>query len=245
MSSSSFESSAPGLVATAWQANGLAGDDAIDQSEVTPVPLPDLAERVARLAPRMPAKDRLLFRAAFMQVWPKIEAHGIAEPNYLPIHDSTPKHEVVLMRWIGVIVARRTPVASSARRLIAEGEAVAYPEEYEIMKRNPFAFGDRCPTGLRVDWFGAFQLTHRQLALHVEFAPLLAAAFLASRLPGNLINGKLLPTQGTRPQLLVLLDVLLARRPDNMTDERFLPCVQWMLRSRLPLWPDFDQHIVG
>jgi len=242
---SSSDASAADLLAMACLTNGLSGDVDLDLSEAPPVSLPLLAERVARLAPRMPAKDRILFHAAFMQVWPKIDAPGVAEANYLPIHDSTPKHEMVLMRWIGAIAARRTPVASASRRLIAEGEAVAYPEEYEIMKRNPSAFGDYRLTGLRVDWFGAFQLTHRQLALHVEFAPLLAAVFLASRLPGNLINGKLMPTQGTRPQLLDLLDVLLARRPDNMTDERILPCVHWLLRSRLPLWPDYDQHIVG
>jgi len=242
---SSSDASAADLLAIACLSDGLSGDFYLDLSEAPPVSLPLLAQRVARLAPRMPAKDRALFHAAFLQVWPKVDAPGVAESNYLPIHDSTPKHEMVLMRWIGAIVARRTPVASSARRLIAEGEAVAYPEEYEIMKRNPSAFGDYRLTGFRDDWCTPLQLTHRQLALHVEFAPLLAAVFLASRLPGNLINGKLMPTQGTRPQLLDLLDVLLARRPDNMTDERFLPCVHWLLRSRLPLWPDFDQHIVG
>ena len=67
----------------------------------------------------------------------------------------------------------------------------------------------------------------------------------ASRLPGNLINGMLIPSVGTRPRLMNLLEVLLARSPDNMTDAQFLPCVNWLTSPRPPLWPDFEEHFIG
>jgi len=243
--SSSFETSAADLVAIACQANGLAGDGDLDLSEAPPVSLSFLADKVARLAPRMPTKDRAAFLAAFASVWPQIDGPGNARPRYDYASESITDEESILMRWIGAISARRIPVASASRRLIAEGDVVAYPEEYEAMKKHPSAYGDYRLTGLRDDWFKPLELTHRQLALHVEFAPLLAAVLLASRLPGSLINGMLMPAPGLRPQVMSLLEVLLARRPDNMTDERFLPCVQWLLRPRPPLWPDLDQHIIG
>ena len=149
------------------------------------------------------------------------------------------------MRWISEIATRRIPVAKASRRLIKEGELVAYPEEFEGMKVSPSCYGAYRLTGFIADYFRPMQLTHRQLALHVEFAPLLAAVFLASRLPGSLINGMLMPSAGMRPKVMTLLEVLLARRPDNMTDEQFLPYVSWLLQPRPPLWPDFEQHIVG
>ena len=242
---SSSDTSAANLLATVCLIDGLSGDVDLDLSEAPPLALPLLTAKVVRLAPRMPSKDRPLFEAAFMRVWSKLDACGVAQTSYYPVHETTPEDEMVLMRWIGVIVARRTPVASASRRRITDGETVAYPEELEVMKRNPSYFGGYRLTGLRDDWFSPLQLTHRQLALHVEFAPLLGAILVASRLPRNLINGKLMPAQGMRPQLVCLLEVLLARRPDNMTDERFLPCVRWLLSPRQPLWPDFDQHIIG
>jgi hypothetical protein len=55
----------------------------------------------------------------------------------------------------------------------------------------------------------------------------------------------LMPSLGMRPQVVNLLEVLLARRPDNMTDEQFLPCVTWLMRPRPPLWPDYHEHVLG
>lgn len=238
-------STAAALVASAWRNNGLAGDEATDGIEDGLIPVPLLAGRIIRLAPRMPSKDHEAFISAFNRIWPRIDAPGIAESRYHMDKGAIPEDEMVLMRWIGIIAVRRTPVASASRRLIGEGDDIAYPDEFAVMKRLPSCFGDYRLTGFRHDYFSPIKLTHRQLALHVEFAPLLAALFLASRLPSNLINGMLIPSVGMRPRLMSLLEVLLARSPDNMTDEQLLLHVNWLISPRLPLWPDFEEHIIG
>jgi hypothetical protein len=238
-------SSAAAMVATAWRNNGLAGDEAIDGIEEGLIPVPLLVARIIRLAPRMPSKDHEAFISAFTRVWPRIDAPGITESRYALNYGATPEDEMVLMRWIEAMAARRTPVASASRRLIKEGDKVAYPEEFAVMKILPSCYGDYRLTGFRDDYFRPIKLTHRQLAQHVEFAPLLAAVFLASRLPGSLINGMLIPSVGMRPRVTTLLEVLLSRRPDIMTDDQVLPYVSWLLRPRPPLWPDFEEHIVG
>ncbi len=238
-------STAAAMVAAAWRDNGLAGDEAVDGIEEGAIPVPLLAGRIIRLAPRMPSKDHEAFISAFKRVWPRIDSPGTAQSRYHIDGGVIPEDEMVLMRWIGIMAARRTPVASASRRLIGEGDKVAYPEEFAAMKMLPSCFGEYRLTGFRHDYFRPIKLTHRQLALHVEFAPLLAALFLASRLPGNLINGMLIPSVGMRPRLMSLLEVLLARSPDNMTDAQLLPYLNWITLPRLPLWPDFEQHIVG
>jgi len=238
-------STAAAMVAAAWRNNGLAGDEAVDGIEEGVIPVPLLAGRIIRLAPRMPSQDHEAFISAFNRVWPRIDAPGIDESRYSLDYGATPEDEMVLMRWIGIIAARRTPVASASRRLIGERDKVAYPEEFAVMKILPSCFGEYRLTGFRDDYFRPIKLTHRQLALHVEFAPLLAAVFLASRLPGNLINGMLIPSVGMRPRLMSLLEVLLARSPDNMADAQLLPCVNWLTSPRPPLWPDFEEHIIG
>ena len=238
-------STAAAMVAAVWRNNGLEGGEAVDGIEDGVISVPLLVGRIIRLAPKMPSKDHAAFISAFARVWPRIDAPGIAESRYSFDYGAMPEDEMVLMRWIGIIAARRTPVASASRRLIGEEDKVAYPEEFAVMKMLPSCFGDYRLTGFRHDYFRPIKLTHRQLALHVEFAPLLAAVFLASRLPGNLINGMLIPSVGMRPRLMSLLEVLLARSPDNMTDSQFLPYVNWLTRPRPPLWPDFEEHIIG
>ena len=238
-------STAAAMVATAWRNNGLAGDEAIDGLEEGPIPVPLLVARIIRLAPKMPSKDHEAFISAFTRVWPRIDAPGITESRYAQNYGATPEDEMVMMRWIEAMAVRRTPVASASRRLIKEGDKVAYPEEFAVMKFTPSCYGSYRLTGFRDDYFQPINLTHRQLAQHVEFAPLLAAVFLASRLPGSLINGMLMPSVGMRPRVTTLLEVLLARRPDIMTDDQVLPFVSWLLQPRPPLWPDFEEHIVG
>ncbi len=238
-------SSAAAMVTTVWRRNGLPSPEAGGDGEKPPIPVPVLAGMIMRLATRMGAKDKVAFFSAFTRVWPRIDALRLDESRYPTSIVESPKDELVLMRWIGTIAARLKPAAPAPRRLIKEGDRVAYPDEFEAMKLCSSAFGDYRLTGLRYDYFRPLRLTHRQLALHVEFAPLLAAVFLASRLPGSYTNGMLMPSLGLRPQVVNLLEVLLARRPDNMTDEQFLPCVTWLMRPRPPLWPDYHENVLG
>jgi len=77
------------------------------------------------------------------------------------------------------------------------------------------------------------------------FAPLVAAVFLASRLPGGFLGGRPMFDLGSRPQVMTLLEVLLARRPENMTEEQFVPYVRWLVDFRFPLWPESDCFIMG
>lgn len=238
-------SGASAMVTTVWRRNCLPAPEAGEDGEEAPIPIPVLASKVMCLAPRMGARDKASFFSAFTRIWPRIDALRMDDSRYPTSIVETPEDELVLMRWIGTIAARLRPVAPAPRRLIMEGDRVAYPDEFEVMKLSPSDFGDYRLTGMRDDYFRPLRLTHRQLALHVEFAPLLAAVFLASRLPGSFTNGMLMPSLGMRPQVVNLLEVLLARRPDNMTDEQFLPYVYWLLRSRPPLWPDYQRHILG
>ncbi len=239
------QTTATGLVADAWRRNLLDETESPSRRERTEIPASELAVRVAALAPKMPATERERFIEAFTAVWPSIDSSSEAtyrqqEPYGRPAYD-----EAVLKNWISVMATRLKPVAVAPRRRIVEGDKLAYPREYEAMKLNPGDFGTPKVDSGRIRYVTQLSLTHRQLALHVEFAPLVAAVFLASRLPGGFLGGMPLSGHGSRPQVMTLLGVLLARRPDNMTEEQFVPYVRWMVDFRYPLWPDFDDCIVG
>ncbi len=239
------QTTAVGLVAEAWRRN-LPGEAQPSIGRESPeVPVRELAVRVAALEPTMPAKDREHFIEAFARVWPRIDSSGESayrqqEPYFPPAYD-----EEVLKAWITVMATRRKPVASASRLRIAAGDELAYPREYEAMKISPGDFGTPKPDGGRIRYVPRLSLTHRQLALHVEFAPLVAVVFLASRLPGGFFGARTMSGPGFRPQVTTLLEVLLARRPDNMTDDQFVPYVRWLIDFRFPLWPEIDDCIVG
>lgn len=239
------QTNAVGLVAEAWRRN-LPGEAQPPVGHERPeVPVRELAVRVAALAPKMPAKERATFIEAFACVWPSIDSSGESvyrqqEPYVPPSYD-----EAVLKAWIAVVATRRKPVASASRLRIAAGDELAYPREYEAMKLSPGDFGTPKPHGGRIRYVPRLSLSHRQLALHVEFAPLVAAVFLASRLPGGFFDVRPMSGFGYRPQVMTLLEVLLARRPDNMTDDQFVPYVRWLIDFRFPLWPEIDTHIIG
>lgn len=241
----SHQTTAVGLVAEAWRRN-LPGEAQIPLGHERPeVPVRELAVRVAALAPTMPAKEREHFIEAFAGVWPRIDSSGESayrqqEPYVPPAYD-----EAVLKAWITIMATRTKPVAKASRLRIAAGDDLAYPREYEAMKISPGDFGTPMPEGGRIRYVPRLSLTHRQLALHVEFAPLVAAVFLASRLPGGFFGARTMSGPGCRPQAMTLLEVLLARRPDNMSEEQFVPYVRWLIEFRFPLWPEIDDCIVG
>lgn len=239
------QDTAAGLVAEVWRRNLLDETEASPNPGRTEIPALELAVRVAALAPKMSAGERSLFIKAFAAVWPNIDSSG--KPNYGQNDTFVPSahDETVLMKWISLIASRRKPVAVATKRRIVEGEKLAYPREYEAMKLCPAEFGIQMVSDSRIRYVPRLRLTHRQLALHVEFAPLLAAVFLASRLPGSLFGHYPISGFGSRPQVMSLLEVLLARRPDNMTDEQFVPYVRWLVGFRYPLWPDFGDCIIG
>lgn len=239
------QSTATGLVAEAWRANMLDGKDAPERPADKPVPPALLAARVAALAPEMPAEDKEHFLRSFINLWPQIDSLGGA--GYGLGHDSGGPscEDVVLKCWISLIATRRKPLATATRRLISDGDEVAYPREYEAMKMSPGDFGTPRFQDPR-QWYSApLRITHRQLALHVEFAPLLAAVFLASRLPGMFFGDSRSPGLSSRPQVMTLLEALLARRPDNMTDAQFLHYVRWLVSFRNPLWPEDGGIVIG
>lgn len=239
------QTTAVGLVAEAWRRN-LPGEAQPSIGHESPeVPVRELAVRVAALEPTMPAKDREHFIEAFARVWPRIDSSGESayrqqEPYVPPAYD-----EEVLKAWITVMATRRKPVASASRLRIAAGDELAYPREYEAMKISPGDFGTPKPHGGRIRYVPRLSLTHRQLALHVEFAPLVAVVFLASRLPGGFFGARTMSGPGFRPQVTTLMEVLLARRPDNLTDDQFVPYVRWLIDFRFPLWPEIDDCIIG
>jgi len=239
------QTTAVGLVAEAWRRNLPDQPDSPSHRERAEIPAREIAIRVAALAPKMPAKVRERFIEAFACVWPNIDSSGESiyrqqEPYVPPAYD-----EAVLKTWISVMATRRKPVASASRLRIADGDKIAYPGEYEAMKLSPGDFGTPKPHGGRIRYVPRLSLTHRQLALHVEFAPLVAVVFLASRLPGGFFGARTMSGPGFRPQVTTLLEVLLARRPDNMTDDQFVPYVRWLIDFRFPLWPEIDDCIMG
>jgi len=218
----------------AWWENGLGGP----QREGGPVDVSLLAERVMRLAPRMPAKDREPFAAAFRTVWPHIDRDGPLDPA-CPFAQPDGEHEV-LIHWINIIAARRTPVASAKRQRIEPGDAVAYPVEFEVLTNNLDVFSyyyGRIGQHLPLD------LTHLDLSLRVEFAPLLAALFTASRVGGIVDRGPVPGWSHTsgRVQEVILLEVLLARRPHD----KVLPYVDWLTHPRAPLWTPREHFAIG
>ena len=239
------QTTAAALVADAWRRNLPNQTEARPSRELAEIPARELALRVAALAPKMPAKERERFIEAFACVWPSIDASGESSYRQQEPYGHPACDEAVLMNWITAIATRRKPVAAVPRRLIAEGDELAYPQEYEAMKLSPGDFGTPRVDSPRIRYVPLLRLTHRQLALHVEFAPLVAAVFLASRLPGGFFGGRPVSGLGFRPQIMTLLEVLLARRPENMTEEQFVPYVRWLVDFRFPLWPEIDDCIIG
>ena len=245
MSAPDNPTSASWLVSRAWRENGLAGAAAIASGEAWEVSGDQIACGLLRLAPDMPPKDRTPFIKAFERAWAKMGGPVTRPDPYVLGQPLLTSDDCLMATWVSKIVARKTPVAKASSVRIKKDEPVDYPAEYEVMKSMPIRFGSYRYTGGRYSYDCPLVLTHRQLALHVEFAPLVAAVFLASRLPGSMINGMLLPTPGTRPRLSTLLEALVSRRPENMADEDFIPYVEWLLKPREPLWPDLDRHILG
>jgi len=231
------------LVAHAWRTNLLDGKDAKPRPIEEGIPPAVLAARVADLAPEMTIMEREQFIIGFADAWSRIDLPDETPDQAGCSQGEPPYEEIILKAWLSVIATRRKPVASALRRRISPGDTVAYPREYEAMILHPGDFGSPKFYDSRLWHPKGLNITHRQLALHVEFAPLLAAVFLASRLPGIFFGTS--SNLACRPQMTTLLDVLLSRRPDNITDDQFLPCVRWLLQSRPPLWSEFDSHIIG
>lgn len=233
--------SAQKLVDLAWEHNGLWLSHS-PSYKARPVPVSLLSERVARLAPKMPPKDRENFLRGFEEFWPEVDSPTDSLPVRYADGGVSPA-ERALFDWLYRIATNPSPTGSTSTRLIKEGEEVDYPLECAWMRQNAVCFGDLRLTVGR-DYEQPLHLTHRQLSLHVEFAPLVAAVFLASRLPENRINDVLMPTAGTRPLTSQLLETLVRRRPDNLQDDDFVPYVRWLIAPRGPRWGTIEHTTV-
>jgi hypothetical protein len=238
-------STADELVSAAWRSNCLAGDlfHAVDGGWHLDARL--LAERVATLLPKMPANKKDAYVEAFSKSWPKVGClcHGQNNPiNWAEIESESLG---VLFDGLYQIAISTRSVARSVDKLILQGEKVAYPAEMELMRAYPFQFGSPRIPGLIVSQIRGLVLTHRQLALHVEFAPLVAAVYLASKMPRSIINGAHMPSEGSRPFLSRLVATLAARCPENMDDDSFKPYLRWLLETQDPMTDEYGVCLIG
>lgn len=235
--------SADQLVSAAWRSNCLPGELFRGEAHVFNSRL--LAERVATLLPRMPATKRDAFVDAFSKSWPKVGClcHGQSDPvNWSQVESESLG---VLFEGLYQIATSTRPAARSVDKLIVYGEKVAYPAEMEAMQSYPYQFGSPRIPGLIMSQIKVLVLTHRQLALHVEFAPLVAAVYLASKMPRSIINGAHMPSEGSRPFLATLVATLAARCPENMDDYTFKPYLRWLLETEEPMTDEHGVMLVG
>lgn len=235
--------SADQLVSAAWRSNCLPGELFRGEAQVFDSRL--LAERVATLLPKMPATKRDAFIDAFLKSWPKVGClcHGQSDPvNWSEIESESLG---VLFEGLYQIATSPRPTARYVDKVIVHGEKVAYPAEMEAMQSYPYQFGSPRIPGLIMSQINALVLTHRQLALHVEFAPLVAAVYLASKMPRSIINGAHMPSEGSRPFLAIMVATLAARCPENMDDYTFKPYLRWLLETEDPMTDEHGVMLVG
>jgi len=235
--------SADQLVSAAWRSNCLPGELFCGAGQGFDSRL--LAERVATLLPKMPATKKAAFVDAFSKSWPKVGClfHGQSDPvNWSEVESESLG---VLFEGLYHIASSTRPAARSIDKVILHGEKVAYPAEMEAMQLYPFQFGSPRIPGLIMSQIKALVLTHRQLALHVEFAPLVAAVYLASKMPRSIINGSHMPSEGSRPFLASLVAALAARCPENMDDYTFKPYLRWLLETEEPMTDEHGVCLIG
>lgn len=193
----------------------------------------------------MPADQVALFRAGFVQLWKRVGPISLGSGTFVDYSGLNPPAFAITCDWVFKIATQVRPTASDSGDRIEPRDAVAYPEAYARMKDEPYRFG---PPSIRDFGDGEepqFVLTHRQLALHVEFEPVVAAVFVASMLPRNTIDLQHIPVAGTRPFLSTLLAVLAARCPENMEDETFSQFVSWLVETREPMCDDDGNYLIG
>lgn len=235
---------ADGLVEMASWNSGMPREVTTSSGEVLVGP-DALACRVSQLAPSMPADQVAQFRAGFVQLWKRVGPISLGSGSFVEYSDLKTPAFAVTCDWIFKIATQVRPTASDSGDRIKPRDPVAYPEAYARMKEEPYRFGPP-----RVRDFGDGEeprlvLTHRQLALHVEFEPVVAAVFAASMLPRNTIDLQHIPVAGTRPFLSTLLAVLAARCPENMEDETFSQFVSWLVETREPMCDDDGNYLIG
>lgn len=235
--------SADQLVSAAWRSNCLSGELFCGDGQGFDSRL--LAERVATLLPKMTATKKTVFIDAFSKSWPKVGClcHGQSDPINWSEVDSESLGD--LFEGLYQIATSTRPAARSVDKLIVHGEKVAYSAEMEAMRLYPFQFGSPRIPGLIMSQIKALVLTHRQLALHVEFAPLVAAVYLASKMPRSIINGSHMPSEGSRPFLSSLVATLAARCPENMDDYTFKPYIRWLLETEEPMTDEYGDMLIG
>jgi hypothetical protein len=208
-----------------------------------------LAAAVADLDPTMRGREKTLFKDMFVEYWKHVESTrrlDVESASAFAGMGNYTDDQVLFMRRLNGIVFKKTPVGSCARKRISKGDKTSYPEVLKHMHvSSPQSYGDHREWRSGRDFQLAPVLTHRQLSLHAEFAPLLAAIFLSSRMPRALINGSQVKRASMRPLPGQLLDVLLLRRPDNLEDEFLLWCVRWLMSPRDSLLVEPNFHMLG
>jgi hypothetical protein len=235
---------ADGLVEMASWTSGMPREVATSSGDVLVGP-DALAYRVSQLAPSMPADQVAQFRAGFVELWKRVGPISLGSGNFVEYSDLKMPAFAITCDWIFKIATQVRPTAADSDDPIKPGDLVAYPEAYARMKEEPYRFG---PPSIRDFDDGEepqLVLTHRQLALHVEFEPVVAAVFAASMLPRNTIDLQHIPVAGTRPFLSTLLAVLAARCPENMDDETFSQFVSWLVETREPMRDDDGNFLIG
>ncbi len=193
----------------------------------------------------MPADQVAQFRAGFAQLWKRVGPISLGSGTFVEYSDLMTPAFAITCDWTFKIATQVRPTAADSVDRIKPRDVVAYPEAYARMKEEPYRFG-----APRIRDFGDGEeprlvLTHRQLALHVEFEAVVAAVFAASMLPRNTIDLQHIPVAGTRPFLSTLLAVLSARCPENMEDETFSQFVSWLVATREPMCDEDGNYLVG
>lgn len=211
-----------------------------------------LAEAVADLRPDLDAGQRTVFRAQFSLHWRHVESRRRLRAGKASVPGLC-SGEVVysdvqsfFMKTLHEIVRRPTPVGSNLDMPVNPGDRVSYPMVLaRMMEHDSASYGEmkRYIGGRSHD--GVVQVTHRQLSLHAEFAPLLAALCLSSRMPRSLVNRRQVKDDLFRPLLSELIQTLVLRRPDNLEDDLFLAYLRWFAAPRPSLLEEPNQSIIG
>lgn len=204
-----------------------------------------LAYRVSRLAPTMSAVQAIQFRAGFAQLWKRVGPISLGSGTFVEYSDLKMPAFAITCEWTFKIATQVRTTAADRDDLIQPGDVVAYPQAYARMKEDPCRFGPPRVRDIDDGEEPQLVLTHRQLALHVEFEPVVAAVFAASMLPRNAIDLQHIPVAGTRPFLSTLLAVLASRCPENIDDEAFSQFVSWLVETREPMRDDDGNYLIG
>jgi len=208
-----------------------------------------LADAVVELDPTLTGAGAETFRSIFKELWAHVEStvqlDSFSRTKYQIHVEYDERHEFFFNR-LNRIATRKKPVGSRIRRKIRSGDQVSYPDVWSHMHtRSPNSYGDYNEYVGGRDFYGEPDVTHRQLSLHAEFSPLLAAIFLCSRMPRALINGRPVKSVVGRPLMSQLMETLLLRRPDNAEDVFIDACVRWLLVPRIALFEERNDMMIG